>query len=343
MKIKLKSLTRWCVWIVFILVMLILSIVGFGYWLAPQPVDFNSTNHPFKSAQAKNAYLEAYDQRALKWPVASSELIIETSQGTTFVRISGEENAAPIVLLHGSGGNSLQWMSTIAKLSAEHKVFAVDIMFDNGRSVPQQEFSKVEDYMLWLNEVIAHISPVQKVNIVGLSYGGWIAAQYAQHYPDKLEKVVLLAPAGVVAPLSNDFITRAVSVVLPSQYFTKRFMYWLAQDTYKQGPEKQKLLEEHIAEAYLAIRSFTARQMIYPNVFSDQELANLKVPMLFMVGENEKIYSAELVLQRLAEIAPSIQTKLIRGTGHDLTMAKPEEVTELILAFFEQVVEHSDR
>ncbi|KXI26937.1 alpha/beta fold hydrolase [Paraglaciecola hydrolytica] len=333
MKLKLQTLKRWCIRLILTLVMLILAIVAVGYWLTPQPVNFNSPYHPFKSIKAKSEYLEVYDKRALKWPVASSELIIETSQGKTFIRISGAENSSPIVLLHGSGGNSLQWMSIIAKLSTEHKVFAVDIMFDNGRSVPQQEFSKAENYILWLNEVIQQISPLQKVNMVGLSYGGWIAAQYAQHYPDQLEKVVLLAPAGVVAHLSNSFIARAVSVMLPSQYFTKRFMYWLAQDTYLQGQEKRQLLNEHIDEAYLAIRSFTSRQMVYPNVFTDQELANLKVPVLFVVGENEKIYSADLVLHRLKTVAPMIKTKLISGAGHDLTMAKPNEVAISILDF----------
>lgn len=230
-------------------------------------------------------------------------------------------------------------MSTIANLSVEHKVFALDIMFDNGRSVPNQAFSNVGDYMLWLNEVIQVISPAQKVSIVGLSYGGWIAVQYAQHYPENIEKMVLLAPAGVVAPLSTEFMVRAVSVVFPSQYFTQRFIYWLAQDTHNQGQVQRQLLDEYIEDAYLAIRSFSSRQMVYPNVLSDEELRNIRLPLLFMVGENEKIYSAELVLQRLANIAPQIQTKLITGVGHDIIMAKPKEVTDLILGFLNQIDE----
>ena len=335
MKKTLKTLMHWCLRILFILLMLLAVVGGFGYWLSPPQVDFNSPYHPFVSAQAQINYLAAYDKRAQNWPVASSERIVETSQGRTFVRISGADNSAAMLLLHGSGGNSLQWLSAIEKLSAVHKVFALDIMFDYGRSIPHQEFNNVEDYMLWLNEVMEQLSPMQKVNIVGLSYGAWIAGQYAQHYPEKIEKVVLLAPAGVVAPLSEGFIARAVSVMLPTQFFTRNFIYWLAQDTFNQGAEKKQLLEEHIAEAYLAISSFTSRQMVYPNVFSDQQLANLKAPVLFMVGENEKIYSAELALQRLADAAPNIHTKIIRGAGHDLIMAQPEQVAEQIVTFLD--------
>lgn len=59
--------------------------------------------HPFKSAEAKERYLNAYDARAKEWPVSSETKIVNTSYGLTLVRISGPKDAESLILLHGLG------------------------------------------------------------------------------------------------------------------------------------------------------------------------------------------------------------------------------------------------
>jgi pimeloyl-ACP methyl ester carboxylesterase len=76
--------------------------------------------------------------------------------------------------------------------------------------------------------------------------------------------------------------------------------------------------------------------MVNPTVLTDEELRSLKVPTLFMVGENEKIYSPHEALKRLNGVAPQIQTKLIMNAGHDLTMTQTEDVDNFILEFLSQ-------
>ena len=110
-------------------------------------------------------------------------------------------------------------------------------------------------------------------------------------------------------------------------------MHWLAEDTYKGTAKQQELVAEHIDEAYLAVRSFKSSPLVYPNVFSDQELQGLAVPVFFLVGENEKVYSPNMALERLQKVAPHIQTQLVKGAGHDLSMVQAKQVNELILKF----------
>jgi pimeloyl-ACP methyl ester carboxylesterase len=57
------------------------------------------------------------------------------------------------------------------------------------------------------------------------------------------------------------------------------------------------------------------------------------MPVLYLVGENEKIYSPEEAIQRLSRIAPQIVTKLIPDTGHDLSVVQAEMVNTIILDF----------
>ena len=317
-------------------VALICIIISAGIWLSSGEEDFSSSYHPFKSEQAKENYLKLYDKRAEKWPVKSKTIMVNTSYGQTFIRISGPENGAPLVLMHGIGGNSLQWMSNVETLSKHYKVVAIDNINDHGRSIPTRKIINAEDYIDWLNELFDTLELNDHINMVGLSYGGWITAQYALKFPNRLNKVVLLAPVGTVAPLSPEWIARAISVAIPVKYFAQSFMYWLAEDTVNSGADGRALIEEHIDEALMAVRSFKSKRMVNPTVLTDEELQNIKVPVLFMVGEHEKIYSPHEVIDRLNRVSPQIQTRLIANAGHDLTMVQAEMVNEMILEFLSQ-------
>ena len=301
----------------------------------------DSPCHPFKTQKAKAAYLKHYDDRAKTWPVPSTSKMVNTSFGKTFVRISGPDGGKPIVLMHGVGGNSFQWISNIESFSKKFLVFAIDNINDNGRSIPIKSISSANDYISWLDELFDELGLKEGINIVGLSYGGWIASQYALKLPDRINKLILLAPVGTVVKLSLGWVARAVLVALPFRYFSKKFIFWLAEDTIKYRKNGHSLVEEHINETFMAVRSFKRRRMVYPTVLSDEELKKMEVPVLFMVGENEKIYSPRNAIERLNKIAPKIKTKLIRNAGHDLAMAQPEIVNESILAFFGRSVDEN--
>lgn len=68
-------------------------------------------------------------------------------------------------------------------------------------------------------------------------------------------------------------------------------------------------------------------------MLTDQELESVSPPTLFLVGVNEKIYDPVKAVQRLNAVAPQIQTAIIPGAGHDLTIVQAEVVNAKILEF----------
>jgi pimeloyl-ACP methyl ester carboxylesterase len=289
-------------------------------------------HHPFRSEAARQRFLALYDYRAAQWPVDSETRMVSTTQGTTLVRVSGPPDAQPVVLVHGIGGNSLQWMANVEALSAELRVFAVDAIYDYGRSVYTRPLDGVDDYVLWLDELLTELQPGGAVDLVGLSYGGWLASQYALRHPERVRRLVLIAPVGTVLPLRAEWIARAVLCALPHPYFTKRFLRWLAADL---NARDEHFVEEWASEAYLAERSFKRRRIAHPTVLSDEEWTRLRMPTLFLVGENERIYSAPDAVDRLRAVAPQVTTALVAGAGHDLTMVQSEQINRSIRAFLE--------
>ena len=184
-----------------------------------------SAYHPFISASAKKEYLKMYDEKAKGWPVPSETKMVDTSFGQTFVRISGPAGGRPLVLLSGFGGNSLSWMPQIKAWSENYRIYAVDNVFDYGRSVHSRIMESQDDYVDWFDELFRALG-LEQVNLVGKSYGGWLACQYAYCRPSRLRSVVMMAPAATVLPLRKEFIERMIKGIGSP----KDFIFWVYKD-----------------------------------------------------------------------------------------------------------------
>ena len=68
---------------------------------------------------------------------------------------------------------------------------------------------------------------------------------------------------------------------------------------------------------------------------NDEELKSIKCPTLFLVGENEKIYSPRKAIERFERTAPHIQKEIISNVGHISILQSPL-VNEKILNFLEE-------
>ncbi len=292
-----------------------------------------TAHHPFRSAKAEEKYLRLYDKLEKEWPIDSETMMVDTSYGQTFVRISGPVDAPPLVLLPGAGATSLLWFPNIQALSQSFRTYAVDNIFDVGRSVFTRNFKTPEDFVNWLDDLFTALDLGDDINLIGLSYGGWLTSQYALHFPNRLDKIVLLAPASTVLPLSFEWIKRAILSMIPHRYFTKSFMYWLLEDLAHKDEASRALLEDLVDNMFLAQRCFKPKMLVSPTVLTDTELQSLKVPTLYVVGENEKIYSAQEAVDRLKKVAPHIEIELIPDAGHDLTVVQAEMVNRIVLEF----------
>lgn len=291
--------------------------------------------HPFKSAKAKEKYLKYYEQRSQQWPVAYEDRMIKTAQGETFVRISGGDDAPPLVLLPSTGSPSLLWIPNIKMLSENFKVYAIDNIYDFGRSRNTQVLKTPNDLMIWLDELFSVLEPGNKINLMGLSYGGWLASQYALHAPERLNKVVLLAPAATIFDLPGEWAWRGILSAIPIKVVMKKVMVdWMFKDlAAKKDEASQMVINDFMNHALMALKCFKFKMPIHPTVLSDDELRRISIPTLFLVGEHEVIYSAPEAIGRLNSVAPQIKTELIPDAGHDLTIVQAALINKKVIEF----------
>ncbi len=292
-------------------------------------------HYPFKSTEAKEQYLNYYDKRAQKWPVASESKTVKTAHGKTFVRISGPENAPSLVLLPSAGASSLMWLPNIKTLSEHYRIYAVDNIYDFGRSVNARHMKSPADMVNWLDEAFTALALGGSINLVGLSFGGWLTSQYTLKHPTRLNRAVWIAPAATLFDFPGEWAWRAILSALPHRYFMKKFMVeWLFEDLAKKNDKHSaRIVDELIDDAMMGLKCYTFRMPVAPSVLTDAELQSIKVPTLFLVGENEKLYPAKNAVERLNTVSPQIQTEIVPGAGHDLTIVQSELVNEKILNF----------
>lgn len=287
---------------------------------------------PFRSAEAREEYLAHYDRRAARWPVPSVVRTVPTSFGDTFVRVSGPSDGPPLVLLPGMSSSGLMWETLVEPLARRHQTYAVDSVADVGRSVPSRDVRSAADFAQWVDELLAGLH-LHGVSLVGMSYGAWIAAHASLLRPERLRRVVWIAPAAVVARLSILWVLVALLSGL-SRWIHRRFTYWMFADAARTR-EGRAVAEELIADTQVMIRCYAPRPMVPPSTLSDAQLRAIRVRTLLLVGEHETVGSATRAVRRVRAVAPQIEAQLVPGAGHDLPIAQRDETIRRVLAFLD--------
>lgn len=206
-----------------------------------------------------------------------------------------------------------------------------------GLSVYTRKLKKPSEFADWLDEFFDALALDGAINMMGMSYGGWMTAQYALRFPNRLGKIVLLAPALTVFPGKFEMTARGMlSLIPPRRFFTKKLFYWLMQDAV-QASEASRLLVERIMDDMMTASKCLKRKMfVPPTVLNDEELRSITMPVLILIGEHEKLYSARDAVERLNAVAPQIKTEIIPNAGHDLPFVRAEIVNDKVLGFLNE-------
>ena len=141
--------------------------------------------------------MAAYERAFALWPQPVEEFDIETATATTRVHAyRPHPGGAPIVLLTGAGFNASGWYPHVAALAQHHPVYGIDMPGDPNPSVWRAPLTPPASCAAWLDELLGQLSD-RPAHLVGLSYGGWVAANQALRAPARVASITLLDPAGL--------------------------------------------------------------------------------------------------------------------------------------------------
>ncbi|MEZ5207812.1 MAG: alpha/beta hydrolase [Acidimicrobiales bacterium] len=108
-------------------------------------------------------------------------------------RIAG--SGPPLLLLHGIGDSSVSWVPILDRLAQSFTVIAPDLLGHGNSAKPRADYS-VAAYANGMRDLL-EILDIERVTVVGHSLGGGVAAQFAYQFPERCERLVLVASGGV--------------------------------------------------------------------------------------------------------------------------------------------------
>ena len=279
----------------------------------------------FATPEDRSKYMEAYEAMFTLWKVPHDSIDVKTSYGSTHINASGPGDGDPLILLHAAGLTSTVWFANIAELSAHHRVYAVDTIADAGKSVADRLLMKRADYAHWLRDVFDGLD-IESGDLLGHSYGGWLTLNMALAYPERLRKIVLLAPAASFRPLG--FITKLIL------HLAELKIHPPARSMLQVAAAKGTVLEERFIHHMEKVTQYSRpATCIWPRVYTDEELKQIDLPALLLIGDGEKIYNHKKVIQRAQRWMPALTAEIIPNAGHLLIMDQPEIINARILEF----------
>jgi pimeloyl-ACP methyl ester carboxylesterase len=261
----------------------------------------------YRSPAGEKEIMAWYDKVLARWPVPHEDLTLPTGHGDTFIIASGKASAPPLFLLHGSASNAVSWIGEIADYSRYFRVYAVDIPGEPGRSSHNRPSWNSPAYGEWMEDILEALK-IQKASLLGLSQGGWTALKFAVNHPERVERLVLLTPAGIV-PVRLSFLLR----VIPLMFFGRNGAEAINRITF--GP--QPVSDEAVAYMNVIMTNFKARTGSM-TMYSDKELKHLIMPVLFIGGARDPIHNTPAVARRLQKLLPQLTSVILPEAGHVL-------------------------
>ncbi|MBS4205007.1 alpha/beta fold hydrolase [Lederbergia citrea] len=281
----------------------------------------------FRNIKGSERFKQMYDANLSLWGVDYESFYVTTRFGETHLLAAGQKDAPPLILLHGFGFGATMWYANIYELSQHYRTYAIDILADFNLSVVTKPYKEKKDCADWLSDVL-HALGIEQTAVCGHSAGGWQAINFSILYPEKVNKLILLAPAASFIPFHKQFFLRLFSIMIfPKKSFViKSFCSWFVAKGNKVEPG---LFEQF----YLGLKHYKYTKTIVPSVFSDEEFKRINMPTLLMVGDKEVIYNYDEMLTKAQQLIPHIKNKVIQNAGHALSIEQADEVNEYIIKF----------
>jgi pimeloyl-ACP methyl ester carboxylesterase len=282
----------------------------------------------------RDRYFAACDVLYAMGAPARSETDVETSFGTTHVYRYGpadpaDDSRTPVVLIHGSGGCSAQWYPNTPGLSAERPVYALDTPGDPGRSVHREPMWQPERAAQWLDEALDSLG-LDRVHLVGSSYGGWLVLNQAHRKPGRLASVTLLDPGGLEKVGLRFFVWIFVSLfaTFAPKALRPRLASWLEQPVL--------VVPELRAWIQASVRAFRIRRPA-PLPLTEDELRGIRTPLYLVLGKRSLLVHPKRQLERVPRLVPGARAEIIADTGHGPAIDHPDLLNARMLSFMEDI------
>ncbi|HZU68136.1 MAG TPA: alpha/beta hydrolase [Ktedonobacteraceae bacterium] len=241
----------------------------------------------------------------------------------------------PLLLIHAGIADSRMWDEQVPVFAPQYQVIRYDLRGFGKSQFPAGSFASYEDPAALLRYL--HI---EKAHVVGVSFGGKVAVDFALVHPEMVNSLVLVAPSIGGAPSSEavkgfneeEEMHLERGDLEAATDLNVRFWVDGPRRTPDQvNPEVRRRVYEMQYHAFTVPIPAEAEEVVLepPAI---KRLAEIRVPTLIIVGDCDQPDKIALA-QRLAAEIPQARLEIIKGAAHMVSMEQPEAFNRLVQDF----------
>lgn len=263
---------------------------------------------------------------------------VQTGDITTNYHDLGE--GEPLLLIHGSGpgvSSYANWRLQMPVLSEQFRVLALDMAGFGYTEVPEDiEYSR----QVWLKQIVDFLDAikVQKVSVVGNSFGGSMALGLAVHHPERVHKVILMGSVGVPFEITEG-LDRVwgyePSEELMGDLMRTTFAYdgsRVTDDMVRGRFEASR--RPGVAEAFSSMFPAPRQRWVDAMAYSDDELGRIANDTLLVHGRDDKVIPLETSL-KMMQVIPNSQLHVFGKCGHWTQIEHADAFCRLVTDFLQ--------
>ncbi len=224
----------------------------------------------------------------------------------------GNGKGTPLLILHGWGRSGNEWYATAEELAewSGRKVYVLDLPGFGGSSLPQVK--TITDYSNLVVEFCRYLE-IERFVLIGHSLGGRAGIVMAAKYPEMIEKLVLVDPAGVKPKSLKRVVLKTVAKMFawaPSS-LRKKMVSGMMDEDYRNSPKLRDLYRVVVGED---LRKY---------------LPEIKCTTTIVWGENDPILPLSLTKIYHGLINDN-KVRVVWGAGHDPHIDKYEQTLSIL-------------
>ncbi|WP_292292258.1 alpha/beta hydrolase, partial [Mesorhizobium sp.] len=247
------------------------------------------------------------------------------------------------LFLHGIGGSRGNWLPQLAAAGGVMRAAALDLRGYGGSALGRMQ-STVEDYCDDILRVKEELG-ADRLVLVGLSLGSWIATSFAMRHPEMLAGLVLSGGCTGMSEASlEERETFRVSRKVPLDAGQTPADFAPAVVKVLAGPNASDAVKEQLFRSMAAIPSATYLDALvcFTNPSEGFDFSRLTMPVLMMTGEHDRLASpSEIrsVAGRMLDQAsrPDIRYETILDAGHVCNVEQPAAYSRILLDFLRKL------
>jgi pimeloyl-ACP methyl ester carboxylesterase len=260
--------------------------------------------------------------------------VIAASQGVNIAyEVRGEGD--PLVLVHGLAYDRLGWGRFPELLAQRYRVVLIDNRGVGESDAPAGPYAVAQmaaDVAAVLND-----AGLDRVNLFGVSLGGYIAQEFTLTWPERVEKLVLCSTA-VGGPKAHPMPEKTQEVfarypLMEREAGLRMFVEnSLGERGVREAPELVEEILRYRLERAPTVDAWMAQATAGATFDDSERIAAIETPTLVLHGDGDVVVdprNAEL----LGELLPNARVEIVRDRGHLMVWEDSERVAGLITEF----------